>query len=328
MLCDDIIADGAPGCGCDISCLLPTIKDAQKFTLGPEFAAAAEALSEDYTGLVRVFDRCRLPFGTMWIEVAQADRPAFMKAGIHAEQFQVRPKRVGYLLTSTRKDLSAWKAHLFWSTNLGCSAAALAMRFDMTQSMNNIDRLPTAEEYKQEKAKYRVVNPNTPPHPGWHHANATVKLAMLQHTDPIVPDYGIISLPDNVTEKQVEEFYDIVFELARADWAGEPAYLLAVIGLLNARNAVETQTVDYRKLNRARVKRGAAPLFEHKILKIAHRQMHRVYGDIGSCGNYAPMRAHMVRGHFKARRSGIFFWSPHVRGDFAHGRIEKEYATP
>jgi hypothetical protein len=105
--------------------------------------------------------------------------------------------------------------------------------------------------------------------------------------------------------------------------AGEPAFLLAVIGLINARNAVETETVNLIRLNRAREKRGKAPFFEHKVLKIAVRQQRRVYGEAGSHGDYTPMRGHFVSGHRKVRRTGIFFWHPHARGDFKAVRSRK-----
>ena len=42
-----------------------------------------------------------------------------------------------------------------------------------------------------------------------------------------------------------------MIQLARSDWAGEIAFLMATIGLMNARNVVETVSTDYRKLNKA-----------------------------------------------------------------------------
>jgi AraC-like DNA-binding protein len=106
MLCDEIVANGAPGSGWHIDCILPVIASSQKFVLGPEFAAAAGALSSDYTGLVKTFEHCRLPFERVWIELAHADRPEFSAAEMHAPDFQVRPRRVGFLLTATRPVLS------------------------------------------------------------------------------------------------------------------------------------------------------------------------------------------------------------------------------
>jgi len=324
MLCDEIISDGVPGSGCNIDCLLPAIRAAQKFSLSPDCAAVADELSNDYSGLVRAFEHCRLPFAQTWIELSHADRPQFYSSEMHAPGFQVKPKRVGYLLTATRADLSAWKTHLFWSTDEGCScAASLAMEFDMTSVCSN-DEVLLAEEFKQVIRNSNVLHGMGRNHPGWVHANKDVRLAIMRHTNPVEPDYGP-PLPDSVPLDRIREFYEIVSELSCADWAGEPAYLLAVIGLLNARNAIETQTVDKTEFNRKRAKRGRLPLFSHKILRIAMRQQHRVYGADGHQGDYTPMRGHFVRGHFKTRRTGIFFWHPHARGSFKRGTVTKDY---
>jgi hypothetical protein len=64
---------------------------------------------------------------------------------------------------------------------------------------------------------------------------------------------------------------------------------------------------------------------EHKILKIAHRQVKRVYADGARDATHAPMRGHFVMGHWKIRRSGIYFWRPHARGHFDKGTIIKDY---
>ena len=323
MLLDELVADGAPGSGCDITCLLPEMKRAQKFVLSPEFAAVADALSTDYTGLVKAFPFCRLPYPTTWIEIAHKHRKTFVEAQMQAPDFQVSPKRIGYLLTATRDDLSAWKAHLFWSSELGTSCPGMAMRFDMTHAIDYANVVPSREDMAR-SIEDSLVLQQVDRHPGWTRADDTVKLAMINHTSPIMPDYGM-PLPIGVHPNEYQKFYTAIADLSRSDWAGEPSYLLAIIGLLNARNTVETQAVDYGKLNRSRTRRGRAPLFEHKVLKIAHRQQQRIYGVGGHGGDYAPMRGHFVRGHFKTRSTGIYFWHPHARGSFERGVIEKTY---
>lgn len=324
MLCDQIIADGVPASGCDIRRMLPQIRAAQKFVLSPEFTAVADALSVDYTGLVRAFPHCRLPYQQTWIELAHAERATFSKAEMIAPDWQVKPHRVGYLLSATRDDLSAWKVHLFWSTDKGCSCPPMAMEFDMIGSFGPV-QLPMMESLR-ERIESSLVLTNAPAmdHPGWTRASDSVKLAMLAHTKPSIPNYGL-PYPIGIPRERINEYSEAMVDLARADWAGEPAYLLAVIGLLNARNAVETEAVDYRKLNHARMKRGKPPLFEHKLLKISRRQQKRVYNGSGPVSNHAPMRGHFVMGHWKVRKTGIFFWHPFKRGDFTRGRIEKDY---
>ena len=325
MLLDEIVADGAAGSGCDIKCLVPELKRAQKFVLAPEFAAVADALSTDYTGLVKAFPFCRLPYASTWIEMSHKHRRTFVEAQMQAPDFQVRPVRIGYLLTATRADLSAWKAHLFWSSEQGCSCPGMAMRFDMTNAIDTCSVAPSREDMARSIEDSMVLK-QVDRHPGWTRADDTVKLAMINHTSPIIPDYGL-PLPIGLHPHEYQKFYSAIIDLSRSDWAGEPSYLLAVIGLLNARNAIETQpAADYSKLNRARARRGRAPLFEHKVLKIAHRQKDRVIGGTeGERGDYAPMRGHFVRGHFKTRSTGVYFWHPHARGNFERGVIEKTY---
>lgn len=36
-------------------------------------------------------------------------------------------------------------------------------------------------------------------------------------------------------------------------------------------------------------------------------------------------RAHLVRGHFKVRKSGVFWWMPFVRGNQKLGFVHKHY---
>jgi hypothetical protein len=322
MLIDELIADGAPGSGCDIACLMPQLRSAQKFVLAPEFASVADALTGDYTGLVKAFEFCRLPYAVTWVEFAHVSRGTFAAAKMQAPVFQVTPRRIGYLMTATRDDLSAWKTHLFWSTDQGCSCPALAFRFDMTGEIDNCGKVPTKADM-DDSIKDSMVLHSVDNHPGWDQAAESVKLAMVNHTCPMIPDYGV-PMPVGIEPHNYAKFYEVIGDLSRSDWAGEPAFLLAVIGLLNARNVVSTERVDYGKLNHARAKRGKAPLFEHKVLKIAHRQQERIYGD-GPRGDYTPMRGHFVRGHFKTRRTGIYFWHPYARGSFGRGTIEKTY---
>jgi hypothetical protein len=335
MLCDQLMLECADQSGCDIRPLLPRLRRAQKFVLTPEFAAVAEELADDYTGLVRIFERCRLPYPDVWFEVAQADRPRFSAANMHAPQVQVKPKKVGFLLTATREDLSAWKAHLYWNfegmpAGSSCSTALLATVYDMTHPLHHYTELGTSIEddpIHQRDLQFGPIKiQQFGQHEGWVRSGTDVRLAMVNHTDLTTADHHYV-LPGLATmsPQQRKELSEISRVLARADWAGEAAYLLAVIGLLNARNAVEMEPVDLSKLNRARLKNDKRPLFEHKLLKIARRVHKRVYPDGKGHADHAPMREHFVRSHWKHRKTGIFFWRPFVRGDAKQGKIEKDY---
>src|SRR5262252_4041099 len=261
MLIDDLIAGGAPASGTTIAPILERLRAAHKFAIAPDATAVADALANDYGGLTRAFAHCRIPFAETWLEFAHMDRPNFANAPVQAPHFQMRPHRVGYLLSALRNDLSAWKAHLFWSINDNqCSTAPMAMTFDMTRPLGGRLTLPTEEQNARRRLAQQqrgiVDVDQVDVHPGWKAGTDAQRLTMLQHTLPTTTDFPPPPPLGLITKQERDRFYEMVMDLAASDWAGEPSFLLALVGLLNARNAVETELVDQARLNRARVKRG------------------------------------------------------------------------
>jgi hypothetical protein len=64
-------------------------------------------------------------------------------------------------------------------------------------------------------------------------------------------------------------------------------------------------------------------LFDYHLICIPqrYRERHHLDGDADS----AQLRAHFVRGHFKVRKTGIFWWSAYQRGDPKLGFVHKDY---
>ncbi|MDD2794632.1 hypothetical protein [Acidocella sp.] len=92
--------------------------------------------------------------------------------------------------------------------------------------------------------------------------------------------------------------------------------LVAILLLLNSRNATETgEEPDLEAINRARTRKGEPPLLPLRpvILDITRRL--RAARRAGIPNAPSDLRAALVRGHFKVRKSGVFWWSPHVRGN-------------
>jgi len=101
--------------------------------------------------------------------------------------------------------------------------------------------------------------------------------------------------------------------------------ILPALILLNCRNAVDVEKVPAPdKLNKQRAKKGRPPISEHNVVKIhlsATRK--RVYEAHGGVSH--NVRGGLVIGHFKVRKSGIFWWSPHWRGSPSDSTSPKTY---
>lgn len=97
---------------------------------------------------------------------------------------------------------------------------------------------------------------------------------------------------------------------------------LACILLINCRSGVVVEDVNVKHINKGRLQRRYRPYFEHKTVTLEIFKTKKIQR---ADGNRADSRAHWVMGHFKRRSTGVFWWSPHVRGDSSKGWIEKDY---
>ena len=78
------------------------------------------------------------------------------------------------------------------------------------------------------------------------------------------------------------------------------------------------------KINRKRAKLGRPPLFTYHVVdlnKEIKAQLRQVDNED------AGVRFHWRRGHFKARKTGLFWWNPHTAGQKVYGEIRKDYAA-
>jgi hypothetical protein len=108
-------------------------------------------------------------------------------------------------------------------------------------------------------------------------------------------------------------------------WHGEPRYLAAVLALLHSRNACATSIVEFTRLNRQRARHHKPLLFSYHLVAIPARYKQRHVGSGDDEPSGQEIRAHWCRGHLKIRRTGVFFWSAHQRGNMALGFAHKDY---
>jgi hypothetical protein len=115
-------------------------------------------------------------------------------------------------------------------------------------------------------------------------------------------------------------------ELQRAimsDWAGEWHFFRALMVCLGSRNLMGRGEIeDVSKINKARARKDKPPLLSFSKVRIdlTRAALRRVAGS----GDGGGVRQHIVRGHFKLRKSGVFWWSPFVRGDAQLGAVVRQ----
>lgn len=290
------------------------LRAAVKFDMAPDFAAAADTLAMDYGTIAHAIPFCRLPFKSMWIEVAASTRPRFHVAGIHLPGLQTIPKRVGFLIDAVDEKLSSFKAHQFWSfhdTEKPPNVSELAMLFKPEKASTSPEWIDKAEK------EHRILKIETSPM--WRESSNETKAMLTSVIGAIPPDWPASW---EAIAKKSASYAQLAYEINVADWSGEPVFLLAALALLNTVNAHEREQVVHTKLNKARVKSGKTPLQDYYTLKIHTRLKERFAGD-GS-GHYKELRGHLVRGHWKVRKTGIYFWKPFIRGD-RKNMIHKTY---
>jgi hypothetical protein len=119
---------------------------------------------------------------------------------------------------------------------------------------------------------------------------------------------------------------DIVLKSWEPDIEGEPPMIETVIAMMNSRNAIETRPVDLTSLNKQRIKRGRPTFLSYRTthLRLSQAQTRAFRAGLLS---KADAGRHRVRGHFKIRRTGVYWWSPFFRGDPTKPVKRQEYVV-
>ena len=107
------------------------------------------------------------------------------------------------------------------------------------------------------------------------------------------------------------------------DVQDEMGHLFATLILMNSKNCIEvTKAEPEVKLNKARRQRGKPELLPYSTVRIelTKGQERAVKGGLIT---REEARRHLVRGHFKVRATGVFWWGEFIRGSAARGSIER-----
>jgi hypothetical protein len=113
-------------------------------------------------------------------------------------------------------------------------------------------------------------------------------------------------------------------ESALRDVSDELGHLIATLVLMNSKNCIDVREIaPPPKLNKARLKAGKTELLPYSTVEITlNRPSARAAAE--GRGSEEAMRLHLVRGHFKIRKTGVFWWHHFMRGDESAGMVERK----
>lgn len=270
---------------------------AARFVMAEDFVVASDQLSRDLGTVEKALPFARLPYPVCWLEFAHADREKFIEEDYDRLR-QVQPVRIGWLLQQTDSN-GSWEASMFWSFD-AANEKTFGIEALRASSPNRIHISGAAALLCCDASKFSRGLMAVFELKRGHIADQADEWCteLFGHKPPIAPGY-----------------YD--------DWQGEPKYLAAALALMNSKNAAETVKVDIpAKLNKRRQRDGKLPFLDYHLLRIPGRYKQK---NVAGEATGQQLRAHFVRGHFKVRRTGVFFWSTFQRGNPTLGFVHKDY---
>ncbi len=290
--------------------LAAEIAKAQKFVLDEDFARLADSMRHEE--VLRVLEHCRPPYPVTWLEFSHNHRPRF-RDGNPPSGIQRVPDRIGALVRTRTTDHTLFDVQLFWrfpeAARKGVTDQFGAEERDIVVHSSGalaIISLPDQITGKDNK---------------WETGGISVKESSLPGAEELSRHVRLVPGPlFAATEDYTYESVGYITQVATKDWSGEPLFFLTVFALMNTKNLAQSEPAEIAKLNRARIKRGTTPFSEHHVLKVrVTSPVRKIEGEGRRVGD--KRRAHLVKGHFKQRKSGLFWWNPHVAGrgpGFAH----------
>jgi hypothetical protein len=290
------------------------MRNAQCFELSTDVVSACEhVLSTRPSTILEAIYRLRLPYDRIWIEwTAQRtlhERP----------NNKPPPTRLGALIEAdnnptNQKGCAIWA----WHHQNELTICPIGMKFDWCTSNEpiqvqianelgispQIDHLSDVELTKKafSISRYaKFVNPTE--------LRAFIELEKRATRYPSGHALAMFTYLFNHDKTLLMSFAD--------DVAGELPFVEAFLIMLNSPRIINHQREDLTKLNKARAKSRKKPLREFTITKLnlSRGMTNRIEARTQVSRDQA--RLHLVRGHFKVRKSGVYWWNSFPRGQIA-----------
>lgn len=262
---------------------------------------------------------CRFPFKTMWVEFPFQFRSEWMRENdiFGADHVEASPpSRLGFFIEAKDADGMVGVITPVWShpntgmVNVCVGSIEIDTRPD---SPGFIDKKFSTEEavaaYRGSKADWVQRWIRKP--------DELEAVFNLEQRLNRIPTPRMAKLWAEIVAVGDVRAIQELWGLALYDLASEWRFILALLLLLNSKSCVELKDgegADLSKFNKVRQKRGKLPHLTYKDIVIS---LTKVQKNRFAAAGVQPrdMMMHMVRPHFKLRKTGLFLWSEHLRGN-------------
>jgi len=317
--------------------LIAKIKDAQKFVLSDTALDAAFQIHKSKpSSLLAALPLCRPPYKLTWIErVGDAIKD---KSWDNSETRPeaIVPEKFGMLIEYLEDSGQNFRVSCMWKQKLppelnpiaGIVICPIDMCFTVgdrtySQAVEKLDEFSVDKDIPEQVRK--LFNETVS---YWAEKNK----AML--TDPFFDKFNdkerkaAIILEDRGTMFPSLSYVDPHPHIKKSDWfkdiASEGGLLLSTLALLNSRNNIAIENQDFKKLNKKRVRNGRSELMSYNVVKIVLSKRDRLAARSEGMTDY-EIRKHLVRGHFKIKKNGVYWWRPFIRGGYKNGEAVRSH---
>lgn len=335
MLADDIISSRGKtidrGTFGGLSAMADDILRAQRFVLSPvTMAACQQVIATRPSSLRDALPISRMPFRRMWLEWVGL-RPE--DAALQGPDFEW-PARFGVLLNATDDTLARFKASFVWSFDRKRASERFEYLPDEEPALNlcpvsivvdwspSVEAHPRLSRFSDADIKAEMRLSHSPMEKHLHEPAQVAALQDLVSRVRLVESRYSTDLTDHLIKSSGVDIVRRMFRSEIASLKGEILLLHAAFCMMNSRNCVEYVPADLTKLNKARKAKRKEPLVTYSTVEIALSKADKRYAAKEN-PTKAEIKQHLVRGHFKIRKSGVFFWRPYIRGDAKHGEVRR-----
>jgi len=323
------------------------LKAAEKFVFDLDLSIAAMDVAKTKPStLLAALPMSRPPFKTVWLEWPEKAMRVALGHQIFGDADSPTPDRCGCLIQEVKDKewmcTVAWEHRTLNETIIG----GIGFRFNLVGGMFQLmhqygmasQELVNDPKYGMQEFKLFIpehiptideirINTFNTFSGEFPKAEVDALVTLLDHFTPMLAPC-MHKLVTNIVarinkgELPKKTVVEIV-EGWKQDLEGMPALIRAFLLMLNSRNAVELVAVPQKRRSATRIKQQKVSSCSHTIVRVNLSRQQKRRAEMPAERN-SP-RMHLVRGHFKVRKSGVYWWNSFVKGNPNLGTVHHQH---